>query len=1144
VLDESAGRARRPAPLRLTHFPSAQAGRPLRHRRTPGVARRGLRALAVVVLLLIIVAVAGLAVIVSGPTEFSIIRDRVQTLLARGLGPDYHVDIGRSVVDVDPALGLVAEIDDIAVRDSRNAVVARVPSIRLALDPLALLSLRVEVSTVELSNAELSFVRSAEGEVYLGNAETEHSASAGPPVPPQPRPRAASPSGFPDLLAALQIVDRGIEPSINAAVNAGFLRFALVDGTISVWDAGRVGQRRFASTDVSVSVDPATSNLTANVASSGYGGRWTATFLRQVDPTTGARALSAEFQQLTIADLFPDLGAETSEVTADIPLYGHATAHFAADGTVQEASTELDVGAGTITFGERREKMLLDEAALKLRWDIPNQTVVIEPSPISFGDTHGIVTGWIKPDGNPGSRRYAFDIESKGAVIAPRDSNEAPLVADRIGVTGKVDLPNNLITIDDAAIVTPIASVAATGSIGIGGPSPMLVLAATFSPMEARALKQIWVPFIAWGARPWVLQHVNGGRLAAGRFDARLPISFIFAHKKPPITDADMRLDLRLEDAEFTTYGELPPVKHAYGNAVLSGQVFTVSMEKGEVETAAGGTVTLDSGGFGVANVFQRGGEGRIDVQLSGEAAGLGEIANSKPFLALQRRQLDPADLSGPAHAVVSVAMPLKLGVTESEVDWKVTVNAKGLSSKAPIEGRTFSDADVTIAASPDAVSIKGKAKINGVAADVAMSQPLGQGGVLAGPGERTARLTLDDAARKRLGIGLDEILGGAVGAQISNIDDGSKGQHYDLDLRRARVVMPGLGWSKAIGVPATLTFDVKPVEGGYSVENIDLGGAGFGFTGSAKLDQNYALMSADLDHFALRQGDSLAFQLTRTKTGYGIVAHGASFDLKGVLDQIENGGDHDVTAPDITIDARVDRLIGFNQQAIAGARLTMASGEGYLQKLNVAGSIGGANLSVTYSDTSDGASLIASSEDAGNVLRFINLYTRVDGGRLSITGQRDGADGPLAGSFELTDFNLMNEPAISQIATPRVGAPTVNLSHAHFDRMVAHFHKLDRRINIDDALLRGATSGATFNGRFDLAVSRMQINGTFIPAYDFSDALSHIPILGIVLTGGGSSGLFGVTFRIEGPLSGPHLLINPLSVVAPGMFRKIFEFH
>ena len=68
---------------------------------------------------------------------------------------------GGTVITVDPALGLVAEVDDIAVRDSRDTVVAHVPSTRLAVDPLALLRLRVEVSTVELSNAEMSFVRSS-----------------------------------------------------------------------------------------------------------------------------------------------------------------------------------------------------------------------------------------------------------------------------------------------------------------------------------------------------------------------------------------------------------------------------------------------------------------------------------------------------------------------------------------------------------------------------------------------------------------------------------------------------------------------------------------------------------------------------------------------------------------------------------------------------------------------------------------------------------------------------------------------------------------------------------------------------------------------------------------------------------------------
>jgi hypothetical protein len=1146
VLDNYAGETRKVGPARLTHYPSARAGRPLRNRRRTSVARRGLRALAVVVLLLVIVVVAAAAIIISGPTEVSIIRDRVQTLLEHGLGPDYHVDVGRSTVNFDPALGLVAEIDDIAVHDSHDAIVARVPSTRLAIDPFALLRLRVEVSTVELSNAELGFVHSRDGEVYLGNADTVHTAKARS-APAQPdRTRELSAVGFPDILAGLQFIDHGIAPSIDAAVKAGFLRFALVGGTISIWNAEKGQERRFAGTDVNVAVDADTSDLDINVASSGYGGKWTATFLRQLDPASGKRALSAEFQQITLADLFPELAAATSEVTADIPLFARATAHFAADGSIEEASTQLNVGAGTITFGEQHEKMLLDEASLKIRWDIPNNTVVIDPSPIVFGDTHGTVTGWIKPDGKAGSRHYTFDIESKGAVIAPPDSTEGPLVADRIGIAGKLDLPNNLLVLDDASLVTPVGSVAAAGSIGIGGPSPMVSLEATFSPMEASALKQIWAPFIAWGARHWVLQHVNDGKLTAGRFDANLPVSFIFARNKPPITDENLRLDIDFEDGEFTSYGELPPVKHAYGSAVLSGSAFKVSLDKGEVATSAGGLVTVDSGSFSVANTFLRGGaEGQIEGELSGDAAGIGEIANSKPFLALQRRQLNPSDLSGPVNASVSVTTPLRPGVTEAEVNWKVSVTGKGIASKAPIEGRTFSDADVTITASPEAVSIKGKAKINGVPADVALTQPLGQGGAVSGPGERTARLTLDDAARKRLGIGLDQVLGGTVDLQISNIEDGSKGQHYDLDLRRAKVVMPGLGWAKAIGVPATLTFDVKPVEGGNSVENIHLDGADFGFTGTAKLDSGLSLVSADLDHFSLHPGDSLAFQLTRTKTGYGIVAHGASFDLKGVLDQLENNGDHDVTAPDVTIDARVDRLTGFNQQVIAGARLTMASGGGYVHQHNIAGAIGGADLKVAYSDTSQGASLLVSSEDAGNVLRYINLYTRVDGGRLSITGQRDGAEGPMIGSLEVINFNLMNEQAVSQIATPRPGGPTVNLSHAHFDRLVARFQKLDRRINIDDGLLRGSNTGATFNGRFDLAASRMAINGTLIPAYDFNDALGHIPIVGMILTGGvGGGGIFGLTFRIEGSLNGAHFIVNPLSVVAPGIFRKIFEFH
>jgi nicotinamidase-related amidase len=37
--------------------------------------------------------------------------------------------------------------------------------------------------------------------------------------------------------------------------------------------------------------------------------------------------------------------------------------------------------------------------------------------------------------------------------------------------------------------------------------------------------------------------------------------------------------------------------------------------------------------------------------------------------------------------------------------------------------------------------------------------------------------------------------------------------------------------------------------------------------------------------------------------------------------------------------------------------------------------------------------------------------------------------------------------------------------------------------------------------------------------------------------------GLIGVTFKVEGKLDAPSLMINPLSAITPGIFRKIFEF-
>ena len=432
---------------------------------------------------------------------------------------------------------------------------------------------------------------------------------------------------------------------------------------------------------------------------------------------------------------------------------------------------------------------------------------------------------------------------STGAVLASRDANAPPLVADRIGFTGNVDFPNNLITIENAAIVTPVASIAATGSIGIGGPSPLFSVAATFSPMEADPLKQIWPSFIASGGRRWVLQHVTSGRIAAGRFDARLPVAFLFARKRPPISEDAMRLDLRLEDVEFTTYRRTAP-----GQACLwqRGPRRVDLRHRPRKGRSRDGFRPQGDGRQRLLRDRQRPAAQRRGRHRRPPFGRCRRLGRNRQREAVPRAPAPADRAAGPfrkRQAAISVRLPLKPGITESEVDWKVVVTATGVSSKAPVEGRIFSDANVTITVSPDAASVKGKAKIDGVVADVSISQPLGQGGAAAGAGrtDRPAHPRRRGAQAPRHRASTRSSAAPSV-PRVSNIEDGSKGQHYDLDLRRARVNMPGLGWSKAIGVPATLTFDVKPAEGGYAVENIELGGAGFGFTGSAKLDSNYGL--------------------------------------------------------------------------------------------------------------------------------------------------------------------------------------------------------------------------------------------------------------------------------------------------------------
>ena len=63
------------------------------------------------------------------------------------------------------------------------------------------------------------------------------------------------------------------------------------------------------------------------------------------------------------------------------------------------------------------------------------------------------------------------------------------------------------------------------------------------------------------------------------------------------------------------------------------------------------------------------------------------------------------------------------------------------------------------------------------------------------------------------------------------------------------------------------------------------------------------------------------------------------------------------------------------------------------------------------------------------------------------------------------------------------------------------------------------------------------------VPAYVINSLLGRIPVLGKIFTGGEKgSGVFAATYKMAGPIEDPKVSVNPLSVLAPGLLRKLFN--
>jgi len=99
------------------------------------------------------------------------------------------------------------------------------------------------------------------------------------------------------------------------------------------------------------------------------------------------------------------------------------------------------------------------------------------------------------------------------------------------------------------------------------------------------------------------------------------------------------------------------------------------------------------------------------------------------------------------------------------------------------------------------------------------------------------------------------------------------------------------------------------------------------------------------------------------------------------------------------------------------------------------------------------------------------------------------------------------------------------------------------KMVTIREGRAAGPAIGATFAGTLDRKAERVDVTGTLVPLYGLNSILGSVPILGDLLVSKKGEGIFGLTYAMKGNLNEPALSVNPLSVLTPGIFRRIFEF-
>ena len=498
----------------------------------------------------------------------------------------------------------------------------------------------------------------------------------------------------------------------------------------------------------------------------------------------------------------------------------------------------------------------------------------------------------------------------------------------------------------------------------------------------------------------------------------------------------------------------------------------------------------------------------------------------NKPPLRLMNKLQQPVDFG---NAQVSgkgrVEILLKSNLTSDEIFYEVKGTAKKFSSEVINPDFDISNGTLEFFANKKGLEIKGNAKVKNLPVQANFSGSIEK--------DEAKFLEIDfnlsGQALELLPAGIPDIeISGFAPAKLSLQFLESKKVKFELtsSLNGIELSYLPIGWVKEMKDEAELKISGS-LGDEVVIDNILLRSPDLTLVGSAlrNKEENFLL---NFEKLALKGVFDLKLSI---ETDGAIDITGGQLNLQEFLKLPLVKNPSEKSSP---LSIYLDELKLYEKQGIT--RFTAAldsTGKG-----EFSGSLNDlASFSGKLEKVRSGYNIRAISNNAGSFIRALGAAKAADGGtaQLNLTHLENSPG--MQGKLKFKNIRLRNMPALLELldAISIVGlidqlqGPGLVLNEIEAD-----FINLPDQIKFERASAFGPSIGISLEGYYDKSNNNLNMQGVLSPLY-------VVNAIGSIFTRKGE-GLLGFNYRLKGNAERPEVLVNPLSIFTPAIFREIFR--